>query len=190
MRFDTGADLFVNSLAPDRIIAPSAAFNPLEAITRPAVIAAYSIPTQMLSGLAVLDPDTVLSLTSDIAQMLAAVPAEVGRGASYPAWSSHGDAVVFTGWPNDASLSAQPQAALDGSLIEATVGFDGSSFHFGPPKVLVHAAAGESNLRASFANDDTAIVFMRTVEVGAARQACPGLSPRRRTDPATDHRGR
>jgi len=168
LRFDSGAGLFTETIAPDQIVAPSGAFNPRESTTRPALLAAYAIPSQNISGLALLDPDTSLSLPSNVTELLAAVPPELGKGATGPAWSSHGDAVAFTAWPNDANPGAQPQEARDGSLVEASIAFDGMGFHFGPPKVLVKVAPGENNVRAAYDDGDDAIVFMRTTTLGAS----------------------
>src|SRR6185369_11503126 len=117
--------------------APNVAFNPLESTTRPAMLAAYTIPSQSLAGLVLLDPDTGKSIPSDLAQMLAAVPASAGRGAGMPSWSSHGDAVVFSSFPNDGNPAMQPAQGLpQGSLVEASVSFDGGAFHFGAPTVI------------------------------------------------------
>jgi len=179
--YDAPNALYTPRIAPDAVRAPSAAFNPLESTTRPAMLTAFAIPSQSVSGLALLDPDTGLSVPSDIAQMLGAIPTSAGQGRTMPAWSSRGEFVAFSAFPNVGSEGTQPtQAVPQGSLVEAPVTYGGSAFDFGTPKVLVAAAPGESNLRPSFDDDDANVAFMRTSTVGTTQVGVTLLY--RRTD--------
>ena len=161
--FDAATKDFAPALAPTSVHGSGAAFNPLESTTRAAMLTGFAIASQNVSGLALLDPDTGASLPSDLTQMLAEVPAEAGRGAAEPAWSNDGSFVVFSAFPNAGSEGVEPaQNISQGSLVEASVNYDGASFHFGTPKVLVQAAPGESNLRPSLDDADEVMAFMRT----------------------------
>jgi hypothetical protein len=163
LAYDAKRAAFVQAIAPAGIHAPTAAFNPLESTTRPAMVVGYAIASQNVSGLIVLDPDTSLALSSDIDGMLAQVPAEVGKGATMPTWSSKGAFIVFSAWPNTGAEGVTPAQSLSqGSLVEAPVSYDGTTFHFGAPKVLVKADTGVSNLRPSLDDDDEVMAFMRT----------------------------
>jgi hypothetical protein len=116
------------------------------------------------------DPDTDAAVASDLPAMLASVPAAAGRGSTMPAWSNDGDFVVFSAYHADhfpgAKAGLQVQRA---SLIEASVRFDGTTYHFGPPRVLVPVADTEVNIRPAISEDDETIAFTRTTIVAGGK---------------------
>jgi hypothetical protein len=168
LRYDPARSLFTESVSPGgagRVF--DVAFNPLEASTLPAMLSAFEIQSQGVSGLWLMDPDTGATVPSDLQEMLAAVPASVGKGATVPAWSSNGGFVVFSASPSSGLGGTQPtQGCVQCSLVESPVTFTAGTFHFGAPEVLVAAAPGESNYRAALDDEDDAAVFMRATQVG------------------------
>jgi hypothetical protein len=169
LRYDQTRRLFTESVSPGgagRVF--DVAFNPREPATLPAMLAAYAIPSQGVSGLWLMSPDTGATVPSDLQQMLAAVPPSVGGGATVPAWSTHGDFVVFSASPTSGLGGSQPtQACAQCSLVASDVSFAAGSFHFGPPRVLVTAIPGESNYRAALDDEDDAVVFLRATQAGS-----------------------
>jgi hypothetical protein len=146
---------------------PSTAFNPLEDTTRPAMLATLA-KDDGLAALALIDPDNGNVVPSNLAELLATVPAAIGTGSTMPAWSRGGDVVVFAGYATD--IFAGPlggQRMKQASLLDTTVAFDPSSrgFRFGAPRVLATPGPEESFHRPTISVDAVGVAFTNEATV-------------------------
>ncbi len=181
-----GGDFEFGSLAYDEAsksyqakIAPAAsyratyaAFNPIEATTKPAMLLTLpdTVP-QNTAGtvhLDLVDPDTGATIASDLASAMATIDPSVGHATSMPDWSPAGDFVVFSAYDSNTNyVRLLGDDIVKASIVEMPVSWDGASFHFGAPKVLVHAAPGanpdtdENNLLPTISPDGGAVAFTR-----------------------------
>jgi hypothetical protein len=85
-----------------------------------------------------------------------------------PSWSADGSLVVFSAYAAEASdprAGVNPDAA---SIVESSVAFDGTAFHFGPPRVLASPVAGSNLLRPTLSPDGAAAAFTTAGTGGAS----------------------
>jgi hypothetical protein len=175
LAFDPQSQSFVAKIAPSPAERGTyATFNPLEATTRPAMI--VTIPDDVPQNtpgtvrISMFDPDTNAPVTSNIADMIAAIDPAVGHATSMPDWSPDGDFVVFAAYDSDANyVRLLGDDIVRASIVEAPVSYDAGSgsFTFGTPKTLVAAApasdpdTGENNFLPSISPDGSAVAFTR-----------------------------
>jgi hypothetical protein len=162
LRYDESRRTYAEAITPSTdVFVGSTTFNTVEATTRPAMLATIANATPETASLALLDPDTGATVPSDLAQMLAAVPSRLGRGATWPWWSSQGALVAFSAYTVDKFPGMMAGNAINrGSLIEASVSFDGNAFHFGAPRVLLESQSEDDSYdHVTYNSDDSAIAY-------------------------------
>ena len=170
--YDAAKSLFTTKIAPTAAVRGTyAAFNPLEATTRPAMLVTHpdNVPQNTMGTvrLDVVDPDTNAAIPSNLAATITSIDPAVGHATSMPDWSPAGDFVVFSAYNSDLHhVRLLGDDMVLSSIVEAPVTYSAAtmSFTFGAPKVLVKTPAtnpdtGENNILPTISPDGKAVAF-------------------------------
>ncbi len=176
MTYDPKQALFATKITPaPSFMATYATFNPNESTQVPAML--VTVPDQVAQNTAgtvrleLLDPDTRMPVTSNIAQALAMIDPAVGHATSMPDWSPDGSFAVFAAYDSTKNFVRDlGDDIVAASIVEVPVTYDSASgFTFGAPKTLVQttgAAAmpdtGQNNFLPTISPDGSAVAFTRS----------------------------
>ncbi|NUO52131.1 MAG: hypothetical protein HOV80_25035, partial [Polyangiaceae bacterium] len=171
LRYDEPTSTFVETLAPVAGVRGTyATFNPLEDQSIPAML--LTVPDDVAQNaagttrLAMVHPETLAPITSNLAEALAGAP----PSTLMPDWAPDGSFIVFAGYDSSAHFVRElGDDVVLSSIYEMPVSYDGAtqSFAFGAPKVLVAPPGGalpdggENNFLPTISPDGGAVAFTR-----------------------------
>jgi hypothetical protein len=173
LAYDPTSGQFLEKIAPTSYVGTYATFNPLESSQIPAMLVTHpDTVAQNTAGtvrLELRDPDTNAVVPSNLSTMLGQLdPASPGQATSMPDWSPDGTFVVFAAYDSSANFVRDlGDDIVLASIVEAPVSFQGGTFTFGAPKVLVAANStddpdtGINNFLPALSPDGSAVAFTR-----------------------------
>jgi hypothetical protein len=174
--YDDKKGLYTAKIAPSTgFRATYAAFNPSEATQMPAMLLTVpdTVPQNTAGTVRVelVNPDTGMAVTSNIAQAVSMIDPSVGHATSMPDWSPSGDFVVFSAYDSDKNfVRLLGDDIVAASIVEVPVSFDKTTgFTFGTPRTLVQAPSsaavtpdtGQNNILPTISPDGKAVAFTR-----------------------------
>lgn len=174
LAYDDASKSFVSKSEPSGAqLGTYAAFNPIEAVTTPAMLlTSLDVNTPQQSPgdvtLKMVHPETLAPLANDFEAARAKLPAAVGKHSMMADWSPDGGSVVFVAYPGDKHyVRLRGDDTVLGSIVEATVKYEQNQFVFGDPHVLVTAPAdanpdtGQNNVLPTVSPDGKYVAFTR-----------------------------
>ncbi len=178
LKFDDVQKIFTSKIAatPVTIYGTHATFNPNEATSRPAILVstpdAATIGVEHATGtvqLKLLDPDTGMTVPSNLATALGTLTAPTGPASLMPDWAPSGDAVVFAAYDSTSyHVRLVGDEVARTSIMEMSVKYDTTNgFVFGTPTPLVTVPpnetpeTGEANFLPMVSPDGIAVAFTR-----------------------------